>query len=110
MRKTNLDETPQFINVLLGDMSIVGPRPLMLKQTEDFSQIIDRYMLRHLDRPGITGLSQVSGYRGELTTQKDLEDRARLDVFYFENWSFLLDIKIILRTAYLTIVGDKKAY
>ena len=110
LRKTNLDETPQFINVLLGDMSIVGPRPLMLKQTEDFSQIIDRYMLRHLDRPGITGLSQVSGYRGELTTQKDLEDRARLDVFYFENWSFLLDIKIILRTVFLTIVGDKKAY
>lgn len=102
MRKTSLDELPQFFNVLIGNMSIVGPRPHMVKHTEEYSQLVDKYMLRHLVKPGITGLSQVMGYRGE--TQHDLylmKMRVRMDRFYIENWSFYLDLKII----YLTILS-----
>jgi putative colanic acid biosynthesis UDP-glucose lipid carrier transferase len=99
LRKTSLDELPQFFNVFTGSMSVVGPRPHMLKHTEEYSQIVNKYMIRHLVKPGITGLSQVMGYRGE--TQHDLylmKMRVRMDRFYIENWSFYLDLKIIYST------------
>lgn len=109
IRKSNLDELPQFFNVLLGDMSIVGPRPHMLKHTEQYSKLISKYMVRHFLKPGITGLAQVNGYRGE-TNHEKMEARVEYDIQYIENWSFWLDLKIILKTVYLTIFGDEKAY
>ena len=110
MRKTNIDELPQFINVLLGDMSVVGPRPHMLKHTEEYSKIIDKYMVRHFVRPGITGWSQVKGYRGETKEVKDMEMRIRGDIWYIEHWSFWLDVNIILRTVTNIFRGEKNAY
>jgi putative colanic acid biosynthesis UDP-glucose lipid carrier transferase len=98
LRKTSLDELPQFWNVLKGDMSVVGPRPHMLVHTEEFSQRIQKYMKRHQIKPGITGLAQVRGYRGETQNQSQLSGRIRLDRFYVENWTFLFDIKIIIDT------------
>ncbi|MBS9524522.1 sugar transferase [Litoribacter alkaliphilus] len=102
MRKTNLDELPQFINVLLGDMSIVGPRPHMIKHTRDFSQKTLNYMDRHSVKPGITGLAQVSGFRGETKALEDIENRLIADLWYIENWTMALDIKIILLTVWLS--------
>lgn len=110
MRKTNIDELPQFINVLLGDMSVVGPRPHMLKHTEEYSKIIDKYMVRHFVKPGITGWSQVTGYRGETKDVKDMEGRIRGDIWYIEHWSFGLDLFIIYKTVANTIHGEKNAY
>ena len=110
MRKTNIDELPQFINVLKGDMSIVGPRPHMLKHTEMYSQIIDKYMVRHFCKPGITGWAQVTGYRGETKEVWQMEERIKRDIWYIENWSFWLDIKIIFLTAKSVIIPDKNAY
>lgn len=110
LRKTNLDETPQFLNVLLGDMSIVGPRPHMVKHTDEYSALIDKYMLRHLSKPGITGFAQVTGCRGETKDIREMEKRVIRDVWYFENWTFWLDIKIIFQTAFLMLTGDSKAY
>lgn len=110
LRKTNLDETPQFLNVIVGDMSIVGPRPHMVKHTDQYSALIDKYMLRHLSKPGITGFAQVSGCRGETKDIREMEKRIIRDVWYFENWTFWLDIKIIFQTAFLMITGDEKAY
>ena len=110
MRKTNIDELPQFINVLLGDMSIVGPRPHMLKHTEEYSRLINKYMVRHFVKPGITGWSQVTGYRGETKELKDMEGRIRGDIWYIEHWSFMLDLYIIYKTVANVIVGDKQAY
>ena len=98
LRKTSIDEMPQFINVFLGDMSVVGPRPHMIRQTEDYVQLVDKYMLRHLQKPGVTGLAQVSGFRGEITKREDLEGRIQKDIFYIENWNFFFDIRIILKT------------
>lgn len=98
LRKTSLDELPQFMNVLLGSMSIVGPRPHMLKHTEEYSQKVDKYMVRHTVKPGITGLSQVMGYRGETKELYQMKMRARIDRFYIENWTFYLDLKIIYFT------------
>lgn len=111
LRKTSLDELPQFFNVLLGNMSIVGPRPHPLKLTEEYSQKVDRYMVRHLVKPGITGLSQVMGYRGE--TQHDLylmKMRVRMDRFYIDNWSFYLDLKVVWATILLMFRKDTNAY
>ena len=111
LRKTSLDELPQFFNVLLGNMSIVGPRPHPLKLTEEYSQKVDKYMVRHLVKPGITGLSQVMGYRGE--TQHDLylmKMRVRMDRFYIDNWSFYLDLKVVWATILLMFRKDKNAY
>lgn len=110
MRKTNLDEMPQFINVLLGDMSIVGPRPHMLKHTEMYSQLIDKYMVRHFAKPGITGWAQVTGFRGETKELEEMEGRIKQDVWYIENWTFWLDIKIIFLTVKNMIAGEDKAY
>ena len=110
MRKTNIDELPQFINVLLGDMSIVGPRPHMLKHTEEYSKLINKYMVRHFVRPGITGWSQVTGYRGETKELSDMEGRIRGDIWYIEHWSFWLDLYIMYKTVANVFEGDKNAY
>ncbi|MCB0507967.1 MAG: undecaprenyl-phosphate glucose phosphotransferase [Chitinophagales bacterium] len=110
LRSTNLDEMPQFINVLLGQMSVIGPRPHMLKHTEEYSKIIDKFMVRHLVKPGITGWAQVNGYRGETKDVLDMEGRVRADVWYIENWSFGLDIKIIIMTIINMIRGEENAF
>ncbi|WP_068596677.1 exopolysaccharide biosynthesis polyprenyl glycosylphosphotransferase [Vaginella massiliensis] len=109
LRKTSLDETPQFINVLLGDMSIVGPRPHMISQDSYYKEIIERYNLRHYVKPGITGLSQVKGHRGAIDCDADMEKRIITDIYYVRNWSFLLDIQIIYLTIMLVIKGDENA-
>ena len=110
IRKTNIDEFPQFFNVLKGDMSIVGPRPHMLAHTELYGHIIDKYMVRHFSLPGITGWAQVSGSRGETKELWEMEERIQKDIWYIENWTFWLDIKIILRTAVALLIPDNKAY
>ena len=110
LRKTNLDEFPQFLNVLLGDMSVVGPRPHMLKHTNEYSKLVDSYMVRQLVKPGITGPAQVYGFRGETKTTAEMEDRVELDIWYIENWSILLDIKMIMLTIWNMIRGQEKAY
>ena len=110
LRKSNIDELPQFFNVLIGDMSIVGPRPHMLKHTEEYSQIIHKYMMRHFVKPGITGLAQIKGYRGETKDPTLMKNRIKIDRFYIENWSFLLDMRIILITIVNMIRGDKNAF
>lgn len=110
MRKTNIDELPQFFNVLIGDMSIVGPRPHMLYHTEYYSKLIDKYMVRHFCKPGITGLAQISGYRGETKELSDMEGRVLMDIKYIETWSFSQDIYIIFKTFLDIFKHDDKAY
>lgn len=110
LRKTNLDEFPQFINVLRGEMSVVGPRPHMLKHTEEYSQILNHYMIRHFVKPGVTGWAQINGHRGEIRTKKDLRIRIEHDIWYMENWSMWLDLRIILLTVYNTMKGDENAF
>ena len=111
MRRTNIDELPQFINVFLGDMSVVGPRPHMLKHTEEYSGLIERYMVRHLAKPGITGWAQVCGLRGATKDLRDMERRVRHDIWYVEHWSFWLDLMIIFKTAMMTVSGkNENAY
>lgn len=110
MRKTNIDEFPQFFNVLKGDMSIVGPRPHMLMHTEMYSKLISKYMVRHFSKPGITGWAQVTGFRGETRELWQMEERIRRDIWYNEHWTFWLDIKIILMTVKSIIKPDKHAY
>jgi len=110
LRKTNLDEIPQFLNVFLGHMSVIGPRPHMLKHTEEYAQTIDKFMVRHFVKPGITGWAQVNGFRGEIKDHQDLENRVLADVWYIENWSLLLDLRIILLTVFNMIKGEEKAY
>ncbi|MBQ2543331.1 MAG: exopolysaccharide biosynthesis polyprenyl glycosylphosphotransferase, partial [Bacteroidales bacterium] len=100
LRKTSIDEFPQFINVLRNDMSIVGPRPHMLKHTEEYSKIIDKYMVRHYAKPGITGWAQVKGFRGETPETWMMEERIKKDIWYIEHWTFMLDIKIIFMTIF----------
>ena len=110
MRKTNIDELPQLINVFQGDMSLVGPRPHMLKHTEEYSAQIDNYMVRHWIKPGITGWAQVTGFRGETKELYQMEGRVEADIWYMENWSFLLDLFIIYKTFANVIKGEKEAY
>ena len=110
LRKSSLDEFPQFFNVLMGNMSIVGPRPHMILHTEEYSVLINKYMVRQLVKPGITGAAQVRGYRGETKELKDMEGRVRLDVWYIENWSLSLDINIIFHTVWNVLKGDEKAF
>lgn len=109
LRKTNIDELPQFFNVLIGNMSIVGPRPHMLKHTEEYSNVISKYLVRQLIKPGITGFAQVKGYRGETKTVRMMYKRVQLDIWYIEHWSFLLDIKIIYLTVYNMFRGEENA-
>lgn len=110
IRKTSIDELPQFFNVLFGDMSVVGPRPHMVTHTNMYAQKVDKFMVRHFVKPGITGLAQVSGFRGEIETDHDIINRVKYDIFYIENWSILLDIKIIVQTFVNALRGEKKAY
>lgn len=109
LRKTSLDEFPQFLNVLIGDMSIVGPRPHMISQDIHYSEIIKKYNLRNYVKPGITGLAQVKGFRGAINCDKDMEDRIITDIFYVRNWSIMLDIQIIYQTIVLIFKGDENA-
>ncbi len=110
LRRTSIDELPQFFNVWRGDMSIVGPRPHMVAQTEMYSELIDKYMLRHTIKPGITGWAQVRGYRGQTEELWQMEKRVEFDVWYAENWSFFLDLKIIFRTIWNALTGEDNAY
>lgn len=110
LRRTSLDELPQFINAFVGTMSIVGPRPHMLRHTEEYSKLIEQFMGRHYVKPGITGLAQCMGYRGETQSLDDMINRVRLDRHYIENWSFWLDLKIIVLTVISLIRGSDKAF
>lgn len=110
LRKTSLDEFPQFLNVLGGSMSVVGPRPHMLKHTEDFSKIEEHYMVRQLLKPGLTGWAQVNGYRGEVINERQVKERVTHDIWYLENWSIWLDLKIIFQTIYILSRRDEMAY
>jgi Undecaprenyl-phosphate glucose phosphotransferase len=110
LRKTNLDEMPQFFNVLLGHMSVVGPRPHPIKLDENFRTIIERYDERNLVKPGVTGLAQVKGYRGETAHPQLMKNRVRVDLFYIENWTFILDLKIIFLTVTSMMRGDRNAF
>lgn len=109
LRRSSIDELPQFINVFKGDMSIVGPRPHMLKHTEEYAKLIDKYMVRHLVKPGITGWAQINGYRGQTDELWKMEKRVESDVWYIENWTFLLDLKIIVRTFINVFQRDENA-
>jgi exopolysaccharide biosynthesis polyprenyl glycosylphosphotransferase len=110
LRKTNMDELPQFLNVLKGEMSVVGPRPHMLKHTEDYRQRVSKFLVRHFAKPGITGWAQVNGFRGETKQVSDMEKRVEADIWYVENWSLLLDLRIIFKTILNMIRGEKNAY
>ena len=110
LRRTNLDELLQFVNVWRGDMSIVGPRPHMLLHTTEYSDSVHKYMVRHFIKPGITGLAQVNGYRGETKEVKKMQERIRRDIWYIENWALWLDLVIMWKTVCLVFKGDKNAY
>lgn len=110
LRKTSLDEFPQFINVLRGEMSLVGPRPHMVKHTSDYSKIVDGYMVRQFIKPGITGWAQINGYRGEITNPEQIQMRVNKDLWYLENWSLWLDVQILFLTVYHVFKGDEKAF
>jgi lipopolysaccharide/colanic/teichoic acid biosynthesis glycosyltransferase len=109
LRKTNIDELPQFFNVLQSTMSVVGPRPHMLKHTEEFGNISEQYMARHYFKPGITGWAQINGYRGEIKNNDLLLKRIECDIWYMENWSMWLDMRIVLLTGLKLIIWDKNA-
>ncbi len=111
MRRTNIDEFPQFVNVFRGDMSLVGPRPHMLLHTQEYSRLIRHYMVRHLVKPGITGWAQVLGFRGETKTLEQMENRVKADIWYVENWSFGLDLRIMWRTVVNMLMhNEENAY
>jgi putative colanic acid biosynthesis UDP-glucose lipid carrier transferase len=110
LRKTNLDEMPQFLNVFIGHMSVVGPRPHMLKHTEEFYALHDQYMIRHFVKPGVTGLAQVKGFRGEIRHPELLKKRVEQDIYYLENWSLAEDLRIIVATIFISFWGDENAY
>ncbi|MBB4079016.1 Undecaprenyl-phosphate glucose phosphotransferase [Lewinella aquimaris] len=109
LRRTSLDEFPQFINVFLGQMSVVGPRPHMVKHTEEYSRIIDTFMIRHKVKPGVTGLAQINGYRSPTDEVWKMEKRVEYDVWYLENWSLLMDIRCVLMTVYNALKGEENA-
>ncbi len=110
LRKTSLDELPQFFNVIIGNMSVVGPRPHMINHTKQYSKLIDQFMVRHFLKPGITGWAQIKGLRGETKTVDAMLQRVEADVWYLENWSFLLDLKIIFLTLRNSAKGEENAY
>jgi putative colanic acid biosynthesis UDP-glucose lipid carrier transferase len=110
IRKTSIDELPQFFNVLLGTMSVVGPRPHPVSHNDRYAQMTDKFMVRHFIKSGITGLAQTKGFRGEVETDEDIINRVKYDIFYMENWSILLDIEIIFNTISKILKGDEKAY
>jgi putative colanic acid biosynthesis UDP-glucose lipid carrier transferase len=110
LRKTSLDELPQFVNVLLGHMSVVGPRPHMVSHTEMYAASVNKFMVRHFVKPGITGLAQTSGYRGEVESEEDIYGRVHNDLMYIENWSLSMDVRIIVQTILNVFKGEEKAY
>ena len=110
IRKTSLDEFPQFINVFKGDMSLVGPRPHMVKHTDDYSKVVDEYMVRQFLKPGITGWAQINGYRGEITNNEQIKMRVNKDLWYLENWSLWLDIRILFLTIYHIAAKNKNTF
>lgn len=110
LRRTSLDEMPQFFNVFVGTMSVVGPRPHMLNFTEKYAVKVNKFKARHFIKPGITGMAQTHGYRGEIENDTDIINRIKYDIFYMESWSLLLDLKIIYLTIKNAIKGEKKAY
>ena len=110
MRKTSIDELPQSWNVLKGEMSIVGPRPHMIAHTEMYSKLIDKYMVRHLVKPGITGWAQCMGYRGETKELWQMEERVRHDIWYIEHWTIGLDLRIIWLTVKNMCIKNQNAY
>jgi putative colanic acid biosynthesis UDP-glucose lipid carrier transferase len=110
MRRTNIDELPQFFNVLWGNMSVIGPRPHMLLQTKQYSELINNYLVRHYAKPGISGWAQVNGFRGETKELIEMKDRVDYDIWYIENWSLMLDLKIIYLTVFNSFKGEEKAY
>jgi exopolysaccharide biosynthesis polyprenyl glycosylphosphotransferase len=110
LRRSSLDELPQFFNVLLGQMSVVGPRPHMLSQTRHYSELIDKFMVRHFIKPGITGWAQINGLRGQTKTLNEMLNRVEADVWYIKNWSFMLDLKIVFITVFKVVTGDKNAF
>ena len=110
MRRFSVDELPQFVNVLLGDMSVVGPRPHLPKHEELFVKVMSKYVIRRFIRPGLTGWAQVNGFRGEIHSESDIQKRVEADIHYIENWSFSLDCLIILRTAKHCLFPPRSAY
>ncbi len=110
IRKTSLDEFPQFLNVFKGEMSVIGPRPHMLKHTDDYAKTVNQYMIRQFLKPGITGWAQIHGLRGEITSPEQIERRVNKDLWYLENWTLWLDIQIMFLTIYQLIKGDDKAF
>jgi putative colanic acid biosynthesis UDP-glucose lipid carrier transferase len=110
IRRTSIDEMPQFINVFFGSMSVVGPRPHPVFLTDQYAKIIDKYMVRHFVKPGVTGLAQIKGFRGEIQNQEQMRNRIRLDKFYIENWSLLLDIEIVTKTFLNGFKKDQNVY
>lgn len=110
LRKSSIDELPQFINVLRGEMSLVGPRPHMLKHTDEYSRLISQYMIRHLVKPGITGWAQVNGFRGETKELWQMDGRVKLDIWYIEHWTPVLDLYILYLTVKRVLLRDKQAY
>lgn len=110
LRKTSLDEMPQFFNVFVGSMSVVGPRPHMLAHTKKYKAIIDKFMVRHFVKPGITGWAQVNGLRGETKEDKAMEGRVKYDIYYLENWTAMLDVKIVFMTIINVLRGEDNAY
>jgi len=110
LRRTSIDELPQFFNVFWGDMSVVGPRPHMQTHTHQYETSVDKYLVRHFVKPGITGLAQIKGYRGEIIKKADIINRVRMDVFYIEKWCLMMDVKIIYSTIFNALRGEEKAY
>jgi len=110
LRKTSLDELPQFFNVFKGEMSVVGPRPHMLSHTHEYSAVVDNYMVRHFVKPGITGWAQIHGFRGEINNQTEIQGRVNKDIYYLEHWSLMFDFRIVFLTIFLVIKGDDKAF
>lgn len=110
MRKTSIDELPQFFNVWKGEMSIVGPRPHMLKHTEQYQKLIEKYLVRQFLKPGITGWAQVNGFRGETKELSLMEKRVEHDIWYMENWALMLDVRIVFMTVINVVKGEPEAY
>ena len=107
LRRLSLDELPQLFNVLNGTMSLVGPRPHAIQHNEEYARLIRGYFARHRVKPGMTGWAQVNGFRGETKTLDQMEARVQYDTYYVENWSLLLDLKILLMTAIICVAGRK---